>query len=73
MPGLSRKVLHFPKFANNLFVLKIRNIRSIQSGIDYRKLLLFARWILKEYRNLVYELFKCGVKSYFVDTLVPDP
>ena len=63
-----KKVLHFPKFAHNLFVLKICNMRSIQSEIDYRKLLFFARLVLKEHGNLFSELFKCRVKSYFVDT-----
>ena len=63
-----KKVLHFRKFAHNLFVLKICNMRSIQSEIDYKKLLFFARLILKEHGNLVSELFKCRVKSYFVDT-----
>ena len=63
-----RKVLHFPKFTHNLFVLKICNMRLIQSEIDHRKLLVFARLILKEHGNLVSELFKCRVKSYFVDT-----
>ena len=63
-----KKVLHFPKFAHNLFVLKICNMRSIQSEIDYRKLLFFARLIFKEHGNLVSELLKCRVKSYFVDT-----
>ena len=63
-----KKVLHFPKFAHDLFVFKICNMRSIQSEIDYRKLLFFAKSILKEHRNLVSELFKCRVKSYFVDT-----
>ena len=43
-------------------------MRSIQSEIDCRKLLFFARLILKEHGNLVSELFKCRVKSYFVDT-----
>ena len=41
---------------------------STQSEIDYRQLLIFARLILKEHGNLVSELFKCRVKSYFVDT-----
>ena len=41
---------------------------SIRSEIDYKKLLFFARLILKEHGNLVSELFKCRVKSYFVDT-----
>ena len=57
------KVLHFLKFAHNLFVLKICNICSIQSEIDYRKLMFFAKLILKEHGNLVSELFECGVKS----------
>ena len=43
-------------------------MRWIQSETDYRKLLFFARLILKEHGNLVSELFKCRVKSYFVDT-----
>ena len=43
-------------------------MRSIPSVIDYRKLLFFARLILKEHRNFVSELFKCKVKSYFLDT-----
>ena len=43
-------------------------MRPIQSDIDYRKLLIFVRLILKRHRNLVSELFKCRVKSYFVDT-----
>ena len=70
MPGLvlQEQILHFPKFAQNLFVLKICNMRSIQSEIYYRKLLFFARLILKEHKNLISELFKCRVKSYFVDT-----
>ena len=55
-----KKVLHFPKFAHNLFVLKICNMHSIQSEIDYRKL-------LKKRGNLISEVFKCRVKSYFVD------
>ena len=33
-------------------------MRSIQSEIDYRKLLFFARLILKEHGNLVSELFR---------------
>ena len=63
-----KKVLHFPKFAHNLFVLKVCNMHSIQSEIDCRKFLFFARLILKEHGNLVSELFKFRVKSYFVDT-----
>ena len=63
-----KKISHFPKFSHNLFVLKICNMCSIQSDIDCRKLLFFARLILKEHGNLVSELFKCRVKSYFVDT-----
>ena len=63
-----KNVFHFPKFAHNLFVLKICNMRSIQSEIDYRKLLFFARLVLKEHGNLISEVFKCRVKSYFVDT-----
>ena len=43
-------------------------MRSIQSEIDYRKLLFFVRLILKEQGNLVSELFKCRVNSYFIDT-----
>ena len=43
-------------------------MRSIQSEIGYTKLLFFARLILKERENLVSELFKYRVKSYFVDT-----
>ena len=43
-------------------------MRSIQSEIDYRKLLFFARLILKEHGNLTSEVVKCRVKSYFVDT-----
>ena len=66
-----KKVLHFPKFAHNLFVLEICNMRSIQSKIDYRKLLFFERLILKEHGNLVSELLKCRVKSYFADTSCP--
>ena len=62
-----KKLLHFPKFAHNLFVLKIFNMRSIQSEINHRKLLFFARLILKEHGNLISEVFKCRVKSYFVD------
>ena len=41
---------------------------SMQSKIDYRKLLFFARLILKEHGNLISEVFKCRAKSYFVDT-----
>ena len=63
-----KKVLHFPKSVHNLFVLKICNMRSIQSEIDYRKLLFFARLILKERGNLVSDLFKYRVNSNFVDT-----
>ena len=43
-------------------------MRSIQSEIDYRKLSFFARLVLKGHRNLISEVFKCRVKSYFVDT-----
>ena len=43
-------------------------MRSIQSKIDYRKLLFFARLILKEHGNLISEVFKYRVKGYFVDT-----
>ena len=43
-------------------------MRSVQSEIDYKKLLFFASLILKEDGNLVSELFKCRVKSHFVDT-----
>ena len=43
-------------------------MRSIQSQIECRKLLLFVRLMLKEHGNLVSELFKCRVKSYFADT-----
>ena len=43
-------------------------MRSIQSEIDYRKLLFFARLVLKEHGNLISEVFKCRVKNYFVDT-----
>ena len=43
-------------------------MRSIQSEIEYRQLLFFARLILKEHGNLISEVFKCRVKSYFVDT-----
>ena len=46
-----KKLLHSPKFAHNLFVLKICNMCSMQSEIDYRKLLFFARLILKEHGN----------------------
>ena len=42
-------------------------MRSIQSEIDHRKLLFFARLVLKEHGNLISEVFKCRVKSYFVD------
>ena len=41
---------------------------SIQSEIDYRELLFFARLVLKEHGNLISEVFKCRVKSYFVVT-----
>ena len=54
-----KEVLHFPKFAHNLFVLKIFNMRSIQSEIDYRKLFFFARLVLKEHGNLISEYLKC--------------
>ena len=47
---------------------KICNMRSIQSEVDHRKLLFFAMLTLKEHGNLVSELFKCRIKSYFVDT-----
>ena len=43
-------------------------MRSIQSEIDYRKLLFFAKLIVKEHGNLISHVFKCRVKSYFVDT-----
>ena len=33
-----KKVLHFPKVAHYLFVLKICNMRLVQSETDYRKL-----------------------------------
>ena len=42
-------------------------MHSIQSEIGHRKILFFARLILKEYGNLVSELFKRRVKSYFAD------
>ena len=68
MPDLVRQEgVTFSKFAHNLFVLKICIMHSIQSEIDYRKILFFARLILKEHGNLVSELYKCRVKSY-VDT-----
>ena len=51
-----------------LCILEICNMRSIQSEIDYRKLLFVARLILIEHGNLISEMFKCRVKSYFVDT-----
>ena len=41
---------------------------SIQSEIDHRKLMIFARLIPKESGDLVSELFKCRMKSYFADT-----
>ena len=63
-----KKVVHFPKFPHNLLVLKICNMRSIQSEIDSKKVLFFTRLILKEHGNLASELFKCRVESYFVDT-----
>ena len=43
-----------------MFVLKICDMRSIQSEIENRKLLLFFKVdtkILKEHKNLVSELF----------------
>ena len=40
-----------------MFVLKICDMRSIQSEIENRKLLLFSRLILEEHENLVSELF----------------
>ena len=43
-------------------------MRLIQSEIDYRNLLFFARLVLEELGNLMSEVFKCRVKSYFVDT-----
>ena len=58
-----KKVPHFPKSEHNLFVSKICNVRSIQSEIDYTKLLLLERLIPKEHGNIVSELLKCMVKS----------
>ena len=63
-----KKVPHFPKFARNFFVLKICNMHSIQSEVDYRELLFLSRLIQKEHGNLVPESLKCQIKSYFVDT-----
>ena len=42
-------------------------MRSIQSEVDHRKLVFFARLIFKEHENLASELFKCRIKSSFVD------
>ena len=39
-----------------VFVLKICDMRSIQSKIGNRKLLFFLRLILKENKNLVSEI-----------------
>ena len=46
-----KKVLHFPKFAHNLFVLKVYNMCSIQSEIDHRKLLFFCKVGIKRARK----------------------
>ena len=56
----------FTLYNHNLHI--ICNMHSIQSEIDYRKLLFSGKLILKEHRSLVSELFECRVKSYFVDT-----
>ena len=59
-----RKVFHLPKFCDNSILIKISGLWSIESAVNYRKLLFIARVINRSSEDNVYRLLLLRKTSF---------
>ena len=52
-----RNVFHLKKFCDNSILTKISGLRSIESAVNYKKLLFIARVINRSSEDNVYKLY----------------
>ena len=59
-----RKVFHLPKFCDNSILTKISGLCSIESAVNYRKLLFIAYVINRPSEDNVYKLLLLRIGSF---------
>ena len=59
-----RKVFHLPKFCDSIILTKISGLWSVESAVNYRKLLFFARTINRSPKDNVYQLLLLRIDNF---------
>ena len=59
-----RKVFHLPKFCDSIILTKISRLWSVESAVNYRKLLFFARTMNRSPEDNVYQLLLLRIDNF---------